>query len=244
MRGSYSYLDDKGIQRTVQYIAGAGIGYKIVQSTTGPGTHNLPRPAIPEFGVLTPESNDLGRDTPHFNDDGVFTTASTGHGVTPRPSRPSPRPTLGSPSLGDVGGYGDSDLGDDGPGYFDGNNNGYDNVPEGRDPNAIVPLPPHSGRPPYRPRGRGSTPARRSSEEDDYTDLPGVTPSIIDATGTDLGDEDGFGPGPDPSFDRDRPPLPSGVAVRAHVQNIDLIPEGGRPPSPGEALLLDEQRNL
>ncbi|XP_055687446.1 uncharacterized protein LOC129792415 [Lutzomyia longipalpis] len=239
VRGSYSYLDDKGVQRTVQYIAGAGIGYKIVQSTTGPGTHNLPRPAIPEFGVLTPESNDLGRDTPHFNDDGVFNTAST-----TRPHRKefgsSPRP-----SVGDDGGLGGGDFGDDGTGYFDGNDNSYDQ--NSRDPNAIVPLPPPSVRPgrPYRPRGRGSTPARRNSEEVDYTDLPGVTPSLIDTTGIDVRDEDGgFGGGPDPNFDRERPPLPSGVAVRAHVQNIDLIPEGGSAPSPGEALLRDEQRNL
>ncbi|XP_059613837.1 uncharacterized protein LOC132259982 [Phlebotomus argentipes] len=235
VRGSYSYLDDKGVQRTVQYIAGAGIGYKIIQSTTGPGTHNLPRPAIPELGVLSPESNDLGRDTPHFNDDGVFLTSSSRGPVSPRPNRKefssTPRPTPGS--------YG-GDLGDDGPAFFDGNDNSYDNVPQGRDPNAIVPPP--SSRP-YRPRGRGTTPARRSSEELDYTDVP-VTPNIIDATGSDLGDEDGFGGGPDPNYDRERPPLPSGIAIRAHVQNIDLVPEGGRPPSPGEALLLDEQRNL
>lgn len=30
-RGAFSYLDDKGIQRTTQYIAGAGIGYRVVQ---------------------------------------------------------------------------------------------------------------------------------------------------------------------------------------------------------------------
>ncbi|GAB0100339.1 uncharacterized protein DMENIID0001_163650 [Sergentomyia squamirostris] len=229
VRGSYSYLDDKGVQRTVQYIAGAGIGYRIVQSTTGPGTHNLPRPAIPEYGVLTPESNDLGRDTPHFNDNGVFTTSATA-----RPGRKdfgsSPRPTLG-----DAGGFG----GNDEPGYFDGNDNSFD----GRDPNAIVP-PSTPGRP-FRPRGRDTTPARRSSEEVDYTDLP-VTPSLLDHTIIDLPDEDGYPPsGPDPTYDQDQPPLSSGIpAVRAHVQNIDLIPEGGRPPSPGEALLLDEQRNL
>lgn len=58
-RGSYSYLDDKGIQRTIQYIAGPGIGYRVVQSTTGPGTHLIPRPAVPEFGIRFPESNDI-----------------------------------------------------------------------------------------------------------------------------------------------------------------------------------------
>lgn len=39
--------------------------------------------------------------------------------------------------------------------------------------------------------------------------------------------------------------LPPGAAVRAHVQNIDLLPLGGRPaPSPGDALRRDEQRSL
>uniref|UniRef100_A0A336LI73 CSON014433 protein n=1 Tax=Culicoides sonorensis TaxID=179676 RepID=A0A336LI73_CULSO len=48
-RGSYSYLDDKGVQRTVEYIAGPGIGYRIVSSTVGAGTHLLPPTAIPAF---------------------------------------------------------------------------------------------------------------------------------------------------------------------------------------------------
>lgn len=58
-RGSYSYLDDKNVQRTVQYIAGPGIGYRVVQSTIGPGTHLLPRPAVPEFHIPFPQSNDI-----------------------------------------------------------------------------------------------------------------------------------------------------------------------------------------
>ena len=47
-------MDDKGVQRSIQYIAGANIGYRIVQDTTGPGTHLLPRPAVVEFGILYP----------------------------------------------------------------------------------------------------------------------------------------------------------------------------------------------
>lgn len=56
-RGAFSYLDDKGVQRSIQYIAGAGIGYRIVQDTTGPGSHLLPRPASTEFGILYPKGN-------------------------------------------------------------------------------------------------------------------------------------------------------------------------------------------
>lgn len=72
-RGSYSYLDDKGIQRTVQYIAGAGIGYRVVHSTTGVGTHLSPRPAIPDFGIASSQSNDIS------DDEGTgFATAASG----------------------------------------------------------------------------------------------------------------------------------------------------------------------
>lgn len=57
-RGSYSYLDDKGVQRTVQYIAGAGIGYRVVQSTTGVvGSHV--RPPQPQFGIASSQSGDV-----------------------------------------------------------------------------------------------------------------------------------------------------------------------------------------
>lgn len=57
-RGSYSYLDDKGVQRTVQYIAGAGIGYRVVQSTTGVvGSHV--RPPSPQFGIASSQSGDV-----------------------------------------------------------------------------------------------------------------------------------------------------------------------------------------
>ncbi|XP_034238184.1 mucin-1-like [Thrips palmi] len=34
-RGSYSYIDDKGVQQTVEYIAGPGIGYRIVNNHKG-----------------------------------------------------------------------------------------------------------------------------------------------------------------------------------------------------------------
>lgn len=37
--------------------------------------------------------------------------------------------------------------------------------------------------------------------------------------------------------------LPPGSAVRAHVQSIDLLPLGGRPPSPSEALRRDKRRS-
>ncbi|XP_061399423.1 uncharacterized protein LOC133335135 [Musca vetustissima] len=42
VRGTYSFLDDKGIQRTVEYIAGAGIGYRVVKNRIGPTSHINP----------------------------------------------------------------------------------------------------------------------------------------------------------------------------------------------------------
>ncbi|ETN64936.1 hypothetical protein AND_003298 [Anopheles darlingi] len=70
-RGSYSYLDDKGVQRTVQYIAGAGIGYKVVQSTVGAGTHRLPQP---NFGINHVEQGgDIGD-----NNNPTYQTAPSG----------------------------------------------------------------------------------------------------------------------------------------------------------------------
>uniref|UniRef100_A0A182JYI4 Uncharacterized protein n=1 Tax=Anopheles christyi TaxID=43041 RepID=A0A182JYI4_9DIPT len=69
-RGSYSYLDDKGVQRTVQYIAGAGIGYKVVQSTVGAGTHRLQQP---NFGISHVEQSEFGD-----NNNPAYQTAPSG----------------------------------------------------------------------------------------------------------------------------------------------------------------------
>lgn len=54
-RGSYSYLDYKGVQPTVEYIAGAGIGYQVVKATTGPCSHLVTRPFIPYFNAVSPQ---------------------------------------------------------------------------------------------------------------------------------------------------------------------------------------------
>lgn len=69
-RGTYSYLDDKGVQRTIQYIAGPKIGYRIVQDTQGVNTHLLPRPALVEFGILYPSSRQPNSNRVDGNDNG------------------------------------------------------------------------------------------------------------------------------------------------------------------------------
>lgn len=37
VQGSYTYLDDKGVQRTVQYVAGPDIGYRVVNNAAAAG---------------------------------------------------------------------------------------------------------------------------------------------------------------------------------------------------------------
>ncbi|XP_054732422.1 uncharacterized protein LOC129240553 isoform X1 [Anastrepha obliqua] len=62
VRGTYSYLDDTGVQRTVEYIAGPGIGYRIVKNRMGPGSHI--NPSITEFRLSDMDfklANDFGR---------------------------------------------------------------------------------------------------------------------------------------------------------------------------------------
>ncbi|XP_011212953.2 uncharacterized protein LOC105232792 [Bactrocera dorsalis] len=61
VKGTYSYLDDAGIQRTVEYIAGPGIGYRIVKNRMGPGSHI--NPSLTEFRLRDTDfklSNDFG----------------------------------------------------------------------------------------------------------------------------------------------------------------------------------------
>lgn len=76
-RGSYSYLDDQGVQRTVEYIAGPGIGYRIVSSTVGTGTHLLPPTAIPAFSPTL-----IPLPTPFAPTAVTITTSSVSHPPT------------------------------------------------------------------------------------------------------------------------------------------------------------------
>lgn len=52
VQGSYTYLDDKGVQRTVQYVAGPEIGYRVVNNAAAGGASGL---AIPP--LLSPGGN-------------------------------------------------------------------------------------------------------------------------------------------------------------------------------------------
>ncbi|KAK9503061.1 hypothetical protein O3M35_011711 [Rhynocoris fuscipes] len=77
VRGSYTYLDDKGQQRTVEYMAGPNIGYRIIKKGKGPnfaptfpfntvsgGVQPYPDlgPVGPSFPPVTTATNDLFED--------------------------------------------------------------------------------------------------------------------------------------------------------------------------------------
>lgn len=240
VRGSYSYLDDKGMQRTVQYIAGAGIGYRIVKNTVGPLTHTLPRPAIPDFGLdWTDTSNDLPESVP-----------------SPKPSYPGAKNDYddngndNSRSGSSFGSDDGDDNGDEDTTYrsssdksnSDNNNKQNDKPPikgyrapedrfnQGRGSTRDKP---HTR---YPTRNRDNTffvPSKRSSDED-YGNKIDVrndwNKKAEDSTLLkNVGD---YYVG-----------LPPGGVVRAHVQNIDLLPLGNRAPSPSDALRKDTEQD-
>jgi len=48
VQGSYTYLDDKGVQRTVQYVAGPNIGYRVVNNAAAGGAAvSVVQPLLP-----------------------------------------------------------------------------------------------------------------------------------------------------------------------------------------------------
>ncbi|KAF5306634.1 hypothetical protein FQA39_LY08823 [Lamprigera yunnana] len=96
VRGSYTYLDDKGVRHSVHYIAGPETGYRVLKNVKGPHL-----PTIFPFGrpeIVPPEFYDFP------NGDDVFDAAATGFG----------RPQSGSGALNvDNSNYGDDFKNDD-----------------------------------------------------------------------------------------------------------------------------------
>lgn len=197
-------------------LAGAGIGYRVVQDTTGPGTHLLPRPAVTEFGILYPKNGQGGRGG---NGDGNDFNGNRNNGIPGIPNDDGN--TGGVDGIGGVNGAGGGNGGSGGggggdfPGLDDnsidldpngpfGDRDGFDDInrkngrPGGDRPNADF------------PRGGGGT--------------------IITNTGDTILFRSGILPG---------------ASARAHVQNIDLKPYGDDGAlSPSEALRRDERRSL
>ncbi|XP_021697100.1 uncharacterized protein LOC5568293 [Aedes aegypti] len=314
-RGSYSYLDDKGLQRTVQYIAGAGIGYKVVQSTTGAGSHLLASPAT-NFAISHVEQSDVTD-----NNNPSYTASPSGPASFPSGGSDRDRP--GSGSRPTASGYDGSRP--TGPGFdgsrptgsgYDGAKPDHDGYDSGRptgpafddDFDRKRPTTPSTGKVPSstdRP-DPSETKGRFPDEDSDYGGKPqdgsiiGLVPPKYDyeptedpplsgpfdisissgpsgPSGSGYPNFDESAPGafnsndftnyPEVSYDRkkleeDRKKdwrdfskdstiiknvgdwyvgLAPGASVRAHIQNIDLLPYGGRAPSPSEALRRDTQ---
>lgn len=71
VRGSYTYLDDKGVQHSVHYIAGPEIGYRVLKNVKGPHLPSIYPFRTPE--IIPPNFyDDLNK-----NDD-FFDTAASG----------------------------------------------------------------------------------------------------------------------------------------------------------------------
>ncbi|XP_050681694.1 uncharacterized protein LOC126977060 isoform X2 [Leptidea sinapis] len=118
VRGSYSFLDDKGVQRTVHYIAGPGIGYRIVKNSNDPFIPpyfpTIPSSYDPTFNDVGPVSASVA---PAYSDTGddIFKgpdgTAASGH-VKPPPypssdaNRPDPSSNSASSEDSDTTSYG------------------------------------------------------------------------------------------------------------------------------------------
>lgn len=232
------------MQRTVQYIAGAGIGYRVVQTITGSGTHNLPRPTAPQFGVFSQQSNDLPPESTFFDD-------------KPNPGFSKGKTTIDEDTDDDDGG--DRNQGRQsgqgskkrGPGsqrgpktpFYDENdvrpfnnvNNNSNRKPishpprrplrpfDGPDPNEIIPEFVHNRpvtpTPPTPPQRYNNH--RRTSVHHNVDLRPTAPPNAY---------PEYFGVN---SIDFDK------ANIRAHVQNIDLLPITPRYPSPGDALKWD-----
>ncbi|XP_032511599.2 uncharacterized protein LOC116766052 [Danaus plexippus] len=257
VRGSYTFLDDKGVQRTVHYIAGPGIGYRIVKNSNDPFIPSyfptIPSPYDPAFnaggsaGAPAFAPSDEGSDDVFKGPDG---TAASGH-VKPPPFPPSEseRPSntgsistvIETPDDSDNSGY------DTGPsfnqepdntdlGYVDEDASSFQNQKPTQGPGK--PWRPENK--PYRPSKKPFRPIKPYQETNNNNDnFAGDKSKPEFAVGFNIHHtkpgttiirnigEEYFG-------------IPPGVSVRAHVQSIDLYPFGSKPISPSEALENDQ----
>ncbi|KAF5273612.1 hypothetical protein FQR65_LT04611 [Abscondita terminalis] len=90
VRGSYTYLDDKGVRHSVHYIAGPETGYRVLKNVKGPHL-----PTIFPFGspeIIPPNFYEY----PNIED--VFDTAASGHVKPQNNFRPSNEDNLNNGS--------------------------------------------------------------------------------------------------------------------------------------------------
>ncbi|XP_034824897.1 uncharacterized protein Cpr73D [Maniola hyperantus] len=270
VRGSYTFLDDKGVQRTVHYIAGPGIGYRIVKNSNDPIIPpyfpTLPSSFDPAFnavggsvGSVSPSftSTDVGGDDVFKGPDG---TAASGH-VKPPPfpteiDRPSSQVIIPSeieetPDSGpseETYGPGPTyvqDTGSEDISYLDEDASSYSGPKPTQGPGK--PWRP-SSKPakPFRPTKKPYVPVKPSqgtnNKPDDFEVESGEQSKPEFAVGFNIQHAK-----PGSTIIRNIGEayfgIPPGVSVRAHVQSIDLYPFGSKPLSPSEALENDKHNN-
>ncbi|XP_031769567.2 uncharacterized protein LOC113511753 isoform X3 [Galleria mellonella] len=219
VRGSYTFLDDKGVQRTVNYIAGPGIGYRIVKNNKDPYIPSffptIPSAYDPDFVGAAASTgfspDDSGADDVFKGPDG---TAASGH-VKPPPFPSNDKERPNKPSSGSTGSTG----------------------PNGK-PGRPTSKPYRPTKKPYVPL-KPFQPANNKDDSDGYDDGKGDKNTPQFAIGFNIHHTK---PGTTiiRNIGQDYFGVPPGVSVRAHVQSIDLYPYDSKPISPSEALEKDK----
>lgn len=181
VRGSYTYLDDKGVQHSVHYIAGPETGYRVLKHVKGPHL-----PTVFPFGrpeIIPPDFYD------YVKDNDVFDTAASGH-IKPGGSgggKPTSGASIGGAkdevpsfvngldddkkelSFGNKKPFGGSKPGGGKPSYYDDDDSGDfgDIFGGGSSGSSSTPRPrPTGGYKPSRPSGNADDGSYKPSDED------------------------------------------------------------------------------
>lgn len=117
VQGSYTYVDDKGVQRTVQYVAGPKIGYRVVNNAAAGGAAGIAAVSVPTLLpggnvvslppalLIPPSSTPL---SPSAFEQDLFGPAASSTPVAPlqQSDRRRPEPIQSSVNIGGGGGDG------------------------------------------------------------------------------------------------------------------------------------------
>lgn len=118
VQGSYTYVDDKGVQRTVQYVAGPDIGYRVVNNAAAGGAAGIAAVSVPTLlpggnvvslppALLIPSSSTPL--SPSAFEQDLFGPAASSTSAPPlqlQPDRRRPEPLQSSVNIGGGGGGG------------------------------------------------------------------------------------------------------------------------------------------
>ncbi|XP_018334535.1 uncharacterized protein LOC108743462 [Agrilus planipennis] len=236
VRGSYTYLDDKGVQHTVHYIAGPETGYRVLKTVKGPHLPNIFPFGSPEYvppnlyndyseEVFT--ASESGRVKPKGNFEGISSTKDES-GFSNRFDNNSGQNTFNSDStsgnddFGDIFGKDDKSKNKHLSRPFTSSSQSYKNNNDGdyeeeEEDNGSY----------NKPSGDEGP----NKEDDDQENCCNTGNSGINVqiSGTREG-------AIVTNSGKKVLSVPPGVSVRAHVQAIDLIPLKPKVRSPGDEL--------